>query len=54
MDEIVLVPQKLVGEIAHKPITVAKKRRKENVMDWEHITKKRDEFCSRGPGIKLG
>lgn len=49
MDEIVLVPQKLVGDIAHKPIMVAKK----NVMDWDHITKKRDEFCSRGPGIKL-
>lgn len=48
MDEIILVPQKLVGEIAHKPIMVAK-----NVMDWDHITKKRDEFCSRGPGIKL-
>lgn len=36
MDEIVLVPQKLVGDIAHKPIMVAKK----NVMDWDHITKR--------------
>lgn len=36
VDERVLVPQNLMGEIAHKPVMVAKK----NVMDWDHIAKK--------------